>query len=78
VEDKPNNGPRSEECSMGIFDKAKNSAEKVAGQAKEAIGDHTDDSELKAEGQRDQAKGSIKNVGEDVKEAASDIKKDLS
>ena len=62
---------------MGIFDKAKNSAEKLAGQAKEAVGDHTGDDELKAEGQKDQAKGSIKNVGEDVKDAASDIKNDL-
>lgn len=62
---------------MGIFDKAKNSAEKIAGQAKEAIGDHTGDDDLKAEGQVDQAEGSIKNVGEDVKDAASDIKRDL-
>jgi uncharacterized protein YjbJ (UPF0337 family) len=63
---------------MGIFDKAKNSAEKLTGQAKETAGDHTNDDELKAEGQKDQAKGSLKNVGEDVKDAASDIKKDLS
>lgn len=63
---------------MGIFDKAKNSAQKLAGQAKEAVGDRTGDEDLKAEGQQDQAEGSIKNVGEDVKDAASDIKKDLS
>ncbi len=63
---------------MGMFDKAKNSAEKLAGQAKEAIGDHTGNEDLEAEGQRDQAEASIKNVGEDIKGAAADIKKDLS
>lgn len=63
---------------MGMFDKAKNSAEKLAGQAKEAIGDHTGNEDLEAEGQRDQAEASVKNVGEDIKGAASDIKKDLS
>lgn len=63
---------------MGMFDKAKNSAEKLKGQAKETVGDHNNDEDLKAEGQKDQAKGSVKNVGEDVKDAASDIKKDLS
>lgn len=63
---------------MGIFDKAKNSGQKLAGQAKEAVGDHTNNEDLEAEGQRDQAEGSIKNVGEDIKDAASDIKKDLS
>lgn len=62
---------------MGIFDKAKNSAEKIAGRGKEAIGDHTGDDDLKAEGQADQAEGSIKNVGEDLKDAAADIKRDL-
>ncbi len=63
---------------MGIFDKAKNNAEKLGGQAKEAVGEHTNNEDLKAEGQQDQASGSLKNVGEDVKDAASDIKKDLS
>jgi uncharacterized protein YjbJ (UPF0337 family) len=62
---------------MGIFNKSKNSAEKLTGQAKEAVGDHTDDENLKAEGQKDQTKGSVKNVGEDIKEAGSDIKNDM-
>ncbi|WP_370636132.1 CsbD family protein [Aeromicrobium sp. Leaf350] len=54
---------------MGIVDKAKNTAEKLAGQAKEAVGDATNNDDLKAEGKKDQAKGSIKNAGEDVKDA---------
>lgn len=62
---------------MGIFNKSKNSAEKLTGQAKEAVGDHTGDENLKAEGQKDQTKGSVKNVGEDIKEAGSDIKNDM-
>ena len=53
---------------MGIVDKAKNTAEKLAGQAKEAVGDETNNDDLKAEGQKDQAKGSVKNAAEDVKD----------
>lgn len=54
---------------MGIVDKAKNAAEKIAGQAKEAVGDVTGNDKLKAEGQKDQVKGSVKNAVEDVKDA---------
>ena len=53
---------------MGIVDKAKNTAEKLTGQAKEAVGDATNDDQLKAEGKKDQAKGSVKNAVEDVKD----------
>lgn len=53
---------------MGIVDKAKNTAEKLTGQAKEAVGDATNNDELKAEGKKDQAKGSVKNAVEDVKD----------
>ena len=53
---------------MGIVDKAKNTVEKLAGQAKEAIGDATNDKDLQAEGKKDQAKGSAKNAVEDVKD----------
>ncbi len=53
---------------MGIVDKAKNTAEKLAGQAKEAVGDATNNDDLKAEGKKDQAKGSVKNAAEDVKD----------
>ncbi|RYJ01247.1 MAG: CsbD family protein [Actinomycetales bacterium] len=53
---------------MGIVDKAKNTAEKLTGQAKEAVGDATNNDDLKAEGKKDQAKGSVKNAAEDVKD----------
>jgi len=54
---------------MGIADKAKNAAQKIAGEAKEAVGKHTDDSDLQAEGKKDQAAGDLKNAGEKVKDA---------
>ncbi|MCX6406550.1 MAG: CsbD family protein [Propionibacteriales bacterium] len=54
---------------MSFIDKAKNTAEKVTGEVKEAVGKATDDKDLQAEGNKDQAKGSLKNAGEDVKDA---------
>ncbi|NIZ90132.1 CsbD family protein [Kineococcus rubinsiae] len=54
---------------MGLDDKIKNAAEKVTGQGKEKVGDATGDEQLKAEGQGDQAKGSLKQAGENVKDA---------
>ncbi|MEH3068795.1 MAG: CsbD family protein [Aeromicrobium erythreum] len=54
---------------MSFIDKAKNTAEKVAGEVKEAVGKATDDKDLQAEGKKDQAKGSLKNTGEDIKDA---------
>ncbi|MCO7237865.1 CsbD family protein [Aeromicrobium sp. CnD17-E] len=54
---------------MSFIDKAKNTAEKVAGEVKEAVGKATDDKDLQAEGKKDQTKGSLKNTGEDVKDA---------
>ena len=54
---------------MSFIDKAKNTAEKVAGEVKEKIGEVTDNKDLQAEGKKDQTKGSLKNVGEDVKDA---------
>ena len=54
---------------MSFIDKAKNPAEKVAGEVKEAVGKATDDKDLQAEGKKDQTKGSLKNTGEDIKDA---------
>ena len=54
---------------MGIADKAKNAAEDLVGKAKEVIGDVTNDDSLKAEGKKDQAKSSVKDAGESVKDA---------
>ncbi len=46
-----------------------NTAEKLTGQAKEKAGDVTDDQDLQAEGKKDQTKGSLKNAGENIKDA---------
>ena len=54
---------------MSIADKARNTAEKLAGQAKEAVGKATDDEKLEAEGRKDQTSASTKQFGEDVKDA---------
>jgi len=53
---------------MGLDDKIKNAAQDIAGKAKEALGDHKGDDNLKAEGQKDQTAASTKKVGEDVKD----------
>jgi uncharacterized protein YjbJ (UPF0337 family) len=54
---------------MSTQDKAKNAAEKGTGKIKEQLGEATDDKSLEAEGQRDQAKGDLKDAGEKVKDA---------
>lgn len=53
---------------MGIVDKAKNSAEKTLGKAKEAAGDATGNDRLRAEGKKDQAVAGVKKVGEKIKD----------
>jgi uncharacterized protein YjbJ (UPF0337 family) len=57
------------EARMGIADKARNKAEEVKGQGKEAAGRALDDDELKAEGKADQAVANIKQAGEKIKDA---------
>lgn len=54
---------------MGMVDKAKNAAEDALGKAKEVIGDATGNEELQAEGKKDQAKSSVKDGVENVKDA---------
>jgi uncharacterized protein YjbJ (UPF0337 family) len=54
---------------MSGIDKLKNAAEDVAGKAKEAIGKVTDNKDLEAEGHKDQTKSSLKDAGENVKDA---------
>jgi uncharacterized protein YjbJ (UPF0337 family) len=44
----------------------------MKGRAKEAIGDITDDDELKREGQHDRAAGSVKDKIEDAKDWAEE------
>jgi uncharacterized protein YjbJ (UPF0337 family) len=54
---------------MATEDKAAHKATEVKGKVKEGVGDATDDQELQAEGQADQAKGNIKQAGDKIKDA---------
>lgn len=54
---------------MGADDKMDNKKDDLAGKAKEAVGNVTGDDELKAQGKGDQAKSSLKDAVENVKDA---------
>jgi len=54
---------------MGLDDKSDNKSDDLRGKAKEAVGKATGDDELKAQGDRDQRKSSLKQAGENVKDA---------
>lgn len=54
---------------MGLDDKIENKAQEVAGHVKEGVGKATDDKDLQAEGEKDQAAGNLKQAGEKVKDA---------
>lgn len=53
---------------MGADDKAENKADKIGGKLKEGLGKVTGNERLEAEGQKDQAKGNLKDAGENVKD----------
>jgi uncharacterized protein YjbJ (UPF0337 family) len=59
----------AKEALMGIDDKADNKAEELKGKGKKTIGDATDDEDLQAKGRAQEAKGSLKQAGEKVKDA---------
>jgi uncharacterized protein YjbJ (UPF0337 family) len=54
---------------MSTEDKVKNATQKAGGHVKEAVGKHTDNRDLEAEGKKDQVAGDLKNAGEKVKDA---------
>ncbi len=54
---------------MSGADKMKNKIEDLGGRAKEAIGRATGDPNTRDEGRADQAKSSLKDAGEKVKDA---------
>jgi uncharacterized protein YjbJ (UPF0337 family) len=54
---------------MSKEDKIKNKIDDVGGKAKEAIGKATGDNDTRNEGRADQAKSSLKDAGEKVKDA---------
>lgn len=59
---------------MGAIDKAKNLGEDLKGKAKEAAGKVTDNEQLEAEGQGDQAQADLKQRGEQLKDAGGNVK----
>lgn len=54
---------------MGTEDKVKNKIEDLGGKAKEAVGRATGDRSTENEGRTDQAKSSLKDAGEKIKDA---------
>ncbi|MBW4704505.1 MULTISPECIES: CsbD family protein [unclassified Micromonospora] len=54
---------------MGFDDKIENTTENAAGKVKEGVGRATDNERLEAEGRSDQAKSSLKQAAEKVKDA---------
>jgi uncharacterized protein YjbJ (UPF0337 family) len=54
---------------MSALDKAKNKVDDLGGHAKEASGKATGDKSTENEGKVDQAKASLKDAGEKVKDA---------
>ena len=55
---------------MSTTDKTKNVAQKTKGKAKESIGKVTGNAKLERKGKIDQVKGSAKQTGEKLKDAA--------
>ena len=53
---------------MGLGDKIENMKDDVTGKSKEAAGKATDNEQLEAEGQGDQAGAKVKKTGEDIKD----------
>lgn len=53
---------------MGLDDRLENKVQDIAGRGKEAAGAVTGDDSLKAEGEADQTKASLKDKVEDVKD----------
>ena len=54
---------------MGAGDKASNKIDDVGGKAKETLGKVTGDKSTENEGKVDQAKSSLKDAGEKIKDA---------
>jgi uncharacterized protein YjbJ (UPF0337 family) len=57
---------------MSASDKIRNTAQDLAGKAKEAVGKTTNDDSMVAEGKGEQSGAQMKKAGENVKDAAKD------
>ncbi|MCO6003817.1 CsbD family protein [Actinoallomurus purpureus] len=60
---------------MGLLDKLKNSMQKAKGRGKEAAGRTADDPYLESEGRRDRTAGGAKQVGEQAKDTAKEVRR---
>jgi uncharacterized protein YjbJ (UPF0337 family) len=56
---------------MGVFDKVKDKAEQLMGEAKEKIGQLTGNESLENAGKCDQLSGEIKEAGHDLRDKAA-------
>lgn len=63
---------------MSAADKAKHTAEDLAGKAKEGFGKLTDNERLESEGRMDQAKARAKKAVDDAKDAGRKIADDVT
>ena len=54
---------------MSGTDKLTNKIEEVSGKGKQAVGDATDNPDLQAEGKKEESKSSLKQAGENIKDA---------
>ncbi|MGW5050674.1 CsbD family protein [Actinokineospora sp. NPDC004072] len=62
---------------MSMFDKAKDKAEQLVGQAKEKLGQATDNHDLETSGKADQTKGEAKEAGHDLRDRAAGAVQDM-
>ena len=58
---------------MGIGDKAKAKAEELAGKAKAAMGDATDNPDLEDEGRTQEADADVKQARENLQDSGDDV-----
>ncbi len=54
---------------MSGTDKLTNKIEELSGKGKQAVGDATDNRDLQAEGKKEESKSSLKQAGENIKDA---------
>jgi uncharacterized protein YjbJ (UPF0337 family) len=62
---------RKRRHTVGLEDKARNTADTAKGKAKDVAGRVTGDKDLESEGKADQVVGHLKQAGEKVKDAVS-------
>ncbi|GAA4090026.1 MULTISPECIES: CsbD family protein [Actinomadura] len=62
---------------MGFLDKLKNKTQRAKGRAKEEAGHQTRDPYLESEGTKDRVAGGAKQAGEQVKDAAKEVRRTM-